>query len=96
MIVRRRPAHRIALGAALLTSLLLGAAVARSADAPTPWVEEFRSGHLDPTRWERTHDGDFREWTSSIRSGAAARTRTPPPVRARYYVGGQARPEATR
>jgi hypothetical protein len=66
MRVRRRPAHRIALGAALVATLVLGGAVGHSADTPGPWVEDFRSGRLDPARWERTHDGDFREWSVEV------------------------------
>src|SRR5215831_6153884 len=74
-MVRRRVAHRITLGAVLLATLILDAASGAAADAPTAWVEEFRSGRLDPARWERTHEGDFREWSvevvDSIRRRAA-------------------------
>jgi hypothetical protein len=77
MLVRRRSAHRIALGVALFASLCLDAAVGRSADAPAPWVEEFRSGRLDPSRWERTHEGDFREWSVDVVDSIRRRDASP-------------------
>src|SRR5262245_10625684 len=66
MRLRRRPAHRIALGAVLIVALILDAGLGRSASALDAWVEDFRSGRLDPARWERTHAGDFREWSVEV------------------------------
>jgi hypothetical protein len=71
---RRRPAHRVALGAVVLSALLLAGPVARSADT---WVDDFGSGRLDPSRWERTHQGDFREWSVEVVDSIRRRTASP-------------------
>jgi hypothetical protein len=51
-----------ALGAALLGLTLAGLAVAD----PSCWLEDFSQGRLDPARWERTVEGDFRDWSVDV------------------------------
>jgi hypothetical protein len=63
----RRRARDPVLGAALLVLSL--ASVARA--GPAGWVEDFALGRLDPARWERTFDGDGREWSAEVVPGEA-------------------------
>jgi hypothetical protein len=52
-------ARRVLFGAALLASVVGGA----SAET---WSEDFASGRLDPARWQRTLDGDFRMQSAEV------------------------------
>ena len=54
-----RSARRVLFGAALLASVVGGA----SAET---WSEDFASGRLDPARWQRTLDGDFRMQSADV------------------------------
>src|SRR5258705_2681062 len=67
MLVRGRRANGIALGAVLvfITRVVVGAADQPTVE-PYPWVEDFGTGRLDPSRWERTAAGDFREWSVDV------------------------------
>jgi hypothetical protein len=58
----RRRARGTALGAVLLAITLGGLAAAE----PLRAVEDFSEGRLDPSRWERTVDGDLREWSVAV------------------------------
>jgi hypothetical protein len=57
----RRPARDIALGAALLVFTL-----SHLAAAAPGWIEDFAGGRLDPSRWERTVEGDLRDWSADV------------------------------
>ena len=47
---------------------LLAAAQGAAAGA---WREDFASGRLDPQRWQRTLDGDFRTHAAEVVAGEA-------------------------
>jgi hypothetical protein len=72
MRARRRRVRGRALGAAVLVGVLLTTPARPPAVEPYPWVEEFRQGRLDPARWERTVEGDFREASLEVVSAAAS------------------------
>jgi hypothetical protein len=69
----RRPVPRTALGAALLALALVRLAAADSHG----WIEDFSLGRLDPSRWERTVEGAFRNWSVDVveAGGSAPRYR---------------------
>jgi hypothetical protein len=50
----------------LITRAVFGAAADQPTVEPYPWVEDFSAGRLDPSRWERTAAGDFREWSVEV------------------------------
>lgn len=59
-------ARRVLFGAGLLACVVGGASAAT-------WSEDFSSGRLDPARWQRTLDGDFRAQSAEVvGSGAGA------------------------
>ena len=84
---------------ALVITAQVLAAIASSAE-PYPWVEDFRSGVLDPARWERTHEGDFREWSvdvvDSIRRRAATAEGATSPLSPIYRLRLRADTRSTR
>ena len=55
---------------ALFGACLLAAASAGTVAAAT-WREDFSAGSLDPQRWERTLDGDFRKQSAEVIANAA-------------------------
>lgn len=63
--------------ARLASIAVLAALCAASPDAPA-WSEDFASGRLDPARWQRTLEGDFRAHAAEVvatASGAGFRLR---------------------
>jgi hypothetical protein len=58
MTAGRRRARGLALGAALLALTPFAAAAG--------WIESFAGGRLDPSRWERTVEGDLRDWSAEV------------------------------
>ncbi len=57
-----RRVRRTVPGATLLVVALVRLAAADSHG----WVEDFSQGRLDPSRWERTVEGDFRDWSVDV------------------------------
>lgn len=50
-----------------LGAVLLALSLTRLAAADSHgWQESFSQGQLDPSRWERTSQGDFREWSADV------------------------------
>jgi hypothetical protein len=60
----RRRVRGLALGAALLALAPFAAAAG--------WIEDFAGGRLDPSRWERTADGDLRDWSAEVVAAAGS------------------------
>lgn len=56
----RRRARGMVLGVALL------ALTPPAAPPAQGWLEDFAQGRLDPMRWERTVEGDLREWSAEV------------------------------
>ena len=52
-------ARRVLFGAGLLASVVDGASA-------VTWNEDFASGRLDPARWQRTLEGDFRTQSAEV------------------------------
>lgn len=59
---KRRGARDVVLGAVFLALTLARLAAADS----HAWLETFFQGQLDLSRWERTSQGDFREWSADV------------------------------